>query len=220
MTKIGINGFGRIGRLAFRAAINRKDIEIVGINDIVDPEYMAYMLKYDSTHNKFDGTVEVKDGHLVVYGKKIRVTAEKDPADLKWGENGAESIAVLGSARATNEENYVAQKFVRVVLGTNNVDCCARVCHTPTAAAMKMMLGTGAATNSFTDIEMTETILVCGANPTENHPIPGARIKQAVKALDHATQTFAQRRMDENIRKALAGHKLDEFDVSREKSPS
>ena len=62
MTKVGINGFGRIGRLAFQAAINRKDIEIVGINDIVEPEYMAYMLKYDSTHGKFDGTVEVKDG--------------------------------------------------------------------------------------------------------------------------------------------------------------
>src|SRR4051812_19502626 len=71
MTKIGINGFGRIGRLAFRAAIDRKDIEIVGINDIVDPEYMAYMLKYDSTHGKFKGTVEVKDKHLVVNGKTI-----------------------------------------------------------------------------------------------------------------------------------------------------
>jgi len=92
MTKIGINGFGRIGRLAFRAAIDRKDIEIVGINDLVDPAYMAYMLKYDSTHGKFKGTVEVKDGHLVVNGKSIRVTAEKDPANLKWGEVGAEII--------------------------------------------------------------------------------------------------------------------------------
>lgn len=92
MTKIGINGFGRIGRLAFRAAIDRKDIEIVGINDLVDPAYMAYMLKYDSTHGKFKGTVEVKDGHLVVNGKSIRVTAEKDPANLKWNEVGAEII--------------------------------------------------------------------------------------------------------------------------------
>jgi len=92
MTKVGINGFGRIGRLAFRAAIQRKDIEIVGINDIVDPEYMAYMLKYDSTHGKFQGTVEVKDGHLIVNGKKIRVTAEKDPANLKWSEVGAEIV--------------------------------------------------------------------------------------------------------------------------------
>jgi formate dehydrogenase major subunit len=95
-------------------------------------------------------------------------------------QHGADSVGVLGSARATNEENYLAQKFARVVLGTNNVDCCARVCHAPTAAAMKVMLGTGAATNSFDDIEFARTILVCGANPTENHPIVGARIKQAV----------------------------------------
>ncbi|GGG89192.1 glyceraldehyde-3-phosphate dehydrogenase [Parapedobacter pyrenivorans] len=90
--KIGINGFGRIGRLAFRAAVNRPGIEIVGINDLVEPDYMAYMLKYDSTHGKFDGTVEVKDGHLVVNGKTIRVTAERDPANLKWGDVGAEVI--------------------------------------------------------------------------------------------------------------------------------
>lgn len=92
MTKIGINGFGRIGRLAFRAAIGRKDIEVVGINDLVDPDYMAYMLKYDSTHGRFDGTIEVKDKHLVVNGKTIRVTAEKDPANLKWNEVGAEIV--------------------------------------------------------------------------------------------------------------------------------
>jgi glyceraldehyde 3-phosphate dehydrogenase len=92
MTKIGINGFGRIGRLAFRAAINHPEMEIVGINDIVDPDYMAYMLKYDSTHGKFNGTVAVKDKQLVVNGKTIRVTAEKDPANLKWSEVGAEII--------------------------------------------------------------------------------------------------------------------------------
>ena len=90
--KIGINGFGRIGRLAFRAASERNDIEVVGINDLVDPEYMAYMLKYDSTHGQFKGTVEAKGGHLVVNGKTIRVTAEKDPANLKWNEVGAEIV--------------------------------------------------------------------------------------------------------------------------------
>ncbi len=90
--KIGINGFGRIGRLAFRAAIERGDIEVVGINDLVEPDYMAYMLKYDSTHGPFKGTVAVEGGHLVVNGKTIRVTAEKDPANLKWGEVGAEII--------------------------------------------------------------------------------------------------------------------------------
>jgi len=92
MTKVGINGFGRIGRLAFRAAMERKDIEIVGINDLVEPDYMAYMLKYDSTHGRFNGTVEVKDGNLIVNGKKIRVTAEKDPANLKWSDVGAEIV--------------------------------------------------------------------------------------------------------------------------------
>jgi formate dehydrogenase major subunit len=92
---------------------------------------------------------------------------------------GADSVGVLGSARATNEENYLAQKFARLVLGTHNVDCCARVCHAPTAAAMKQTLGTGAATNSYDDIERASTILLCGANATENHPIIGARIKQA-----------------------------------------
>mgnify|MGYP000922019951 FL=1 len=83
--KIGINGFGRIGRIVFRAAQHRDDIEVVGINDLIDVEYMAYMLKYDSTHGRFDGTVEVKDGNLVVNGKTIRVTAERDPANLNWG---------------------------------------------------------------------------------------------------------------------------------------
>ncbi|KAG8346362.1 Glyceraldehyde 3 phosphate dehydrogenase NAD binding domain [Trypanosoma vivax] len=90
--KIGINGFGRIGRVVFRAAQHRNDIEVVGINDLLDAEYMAYMLKYDSTHGRFSGTVEVKDGALVVNGKKIRVTCERDPANLKWGDVGAEII--------------------------------------------------------------------------------------------------------------------------------
>lgn len=90
--KIGINGFGRIGRLAFRAASLRSDIEVVGINDLVEPDYMAYMLRYDSTHGKFEGTIEVKDGNLIVNGKTIRVTAEKDPANLKWDEVGAEVV--------------------------------------------------------------------------------------------------------------------------------
>lgn len=92
MIKVGINGFGRIGRLVFRAAQTRNDIEVVGINDLIDVEYMAYMLKYDSVHGRFNGTVEVKDGKLVVNGKAIRVTAEKNPADLKWGEISAEYV--------------------------------------------------------------------------------------------------------------------------------
>jgi len=107
--KIGINGFGRIGRLAFRAAVNRPGVEIVGINDLVDPDYMAYMLKYDSTHGRFDGTVEAKDGNLVVNGKIIRVTAEKDPANLKWDEVGAEVIIESTGLFLTKE---TAQKHI------------------------------------------------------------------------------------------------------------
>ncbi len=90
--KIGINGFGRIGRFVFRVAVASENVEVVGINDLIDVDYMAYMLKYDSTHGRFKGTVEVKDGSLIVNGKKIRVTAEKNPADLKWGEIGAEYV--------------------------------------------------------------------------------------------------------------------------------
>ncbi|WP_421944577.1 type I glyceraldehyde-3-phosphate dehydrogenase [Pedobacter sp.] len=91
MSKIGINGFGRIGRLVFRAALKR-GLDIVAINDLIEPDYMAYMLKYDSTHGKFDGTIEVVDGNLVVNGKTIRVTAEKNPADLKWDAVGVEVV--------------------------------------------------------------------------------------------------------------------------------
>ncbi|MGC5887688.1 formate dehydrogenase subunit alpha [Ralstonia pseudosolanacearum] len=94
--------------------------------------------------------------------------------------HGPDAVGVLASSRATNEENYLAQKFARVVLGTHNVDCCARVCHTPSAKALKTMLGLGAATNSFDEIEQANAFLICGANPTENHPVVGARIKQAV----------------------------------------
>ncbi len=92
MTKIGINGFGRIGRIAFRIASQRENIEIVAINDLLDVDHLAYLLKYDSVHGKFDGTVEVKDGHLLVNDKIIRVTAEKNPENLKWDEVGAEII--------------------------------------------------------------------------------------------------------------------------------
>ena len=91
--KVGINGFGRIGRMVFRAAIkNFKDIEIVGINDLLEPEYLAYMLKYDSVHGRFQGTIAVEGSTLVVNGQKIRLTAEKDPAALKWGDVGAEVV--------------------------------------------------------------------------------------------------------------------------------
>ena len=101
--KIGINGFGRIGRIVFRAAQLRDDIEVVGINDLIDVDYMAYMLKYDSTHGRFNGTVEVKDGQLVVNGKTMRVTSERDPANLKWDEIGVD-IAVEATGLFLTDE--------------------------------------------------------------------------------------------------------------------
>jgi glyceraldehyde 3-phosphate dehydrogenase len=110
MTKIGINGFGRIGRLVFRAALKR-GLEIVAINDLIEPDYMAYMLKYDSTHGRFDGTIEVKDGQLVVNGKTIRITAEKDPANLKWGDVGVDIVIEstgLFLTRADGEKHIAA----------------------------------------------------------------------------------------------------------------
>jgi len=91
--KVGINGFGRIGRNVLRAAVqNFKDIEIVGINDLLEPDYLAYMLKYDSVHGRFKGEVSVEGNHLIVNGKKIRLTAERDPANLKWADVGAQVV--------------------------------------------------------------------------------------------------------------------------------
>jgi len=92
MIKIGINGFGRIGRLAFRIATQRENIQVVGINDLLDVDYLAYMLKYDSVHGQFDGTIDVKDGKLIVNGNEVRITAERNPEDLKWDEIGAEYV--------------------------------------------------------------------------------------------------------------------------------
>lgn len=90
--KIGINGFGRIGRLVFRAALKNNNIEVVGINDLFDPDYLAYMLKYDSTQGGFDGTIDVQGNDMIVNGQKIRMTSERDPSNLKWGDVGAEYV--------------------------------------------------------------------------------------------------------------------------------
>jgi len=101
--KVGINGFGRIGRFVFRAAAERNDIEVVGINDLIDVEYMAYMLKYDSTHGRFNGTVEVEDGQLIVNGKTVRVSAERNPAELKWDDIGVDVVVESTGLFLTNE---------------------------------------------------------------------------------------------------------------------
>jgi glyceraldehyde 3-phosphate dehydrogenase len=106
MIKVGINGFGRIGRMVFRAAVENfsNDIEVVGINDLLEPEYLAYMLKYDSVHGRFEGEVSVKDGNLVVNGKTIRLTAEMDPANLKWNEVGADVVVESTGLFLTDEK--------------------------------------------------------------------------------------------------------------------
>ncbi|WP_094751905.1 type I glyceraldehyde-3-phosphate dehydrogenase [Psychromonas sp. CD1] len=116
--KIGINGFGRIGRFVFRAACERSDVEVVAINDLIDVEYMAYMLKYDSTHGRFNGTVEVKDGNLVVNGKTVRVTAERNPEDLKWAEAGVEVVAEATGLFLTDEKarKHITAGAKKVVL--------------------------------------------------------------------------------------------------------
>lgn len=115
--KIGINGFGRIGRFVFRVAVAKENVEVVAINDLISVDYMAYMLKYDSTHGQFKGTVEVKDGQLVVNGKTVRVTAEKNPADIKWGEVGADYVVestglFLEKAKAQGHIDAGAKKVI------------------------------------------------------------------------------------------------------------
>jgi len=104
MIKIGINGFGRIGRLVFRATVDRPNVDVVAINDLLDVDYIAYMLKYDSTHGLFKGDVEVKDGNLVVNGKTVRVTSEKNPADLAWGDVGADYVVESTGIFLTKEK--------------------------------------------------------------------------------------------------------------------
>jgi glyceraldehyde 3-phosphate dehydrogenase len=123
--KVGINGFGRIGRLVFRAAVEeRSDIEIVGINDLISVEYMEYMLRYDTIHGQFKGTVAVKDGKLVVNGQAIRVTAEKDPANLKWGEVGAEYVVESTGLFLTKEaaQKHIEAGAKRVVMSAPSKD--------------------------------------------------------------------------------------------------
>ncbi|TJY31869.1 type I glyceraldehyde-3-phosphate dehydrogenase [Pontimicrobium aquaticum] len=105
--KIGINGFGRIGRLVFREAFKRPDVDVVAINDLLDVDHLAYLLEYDSVHGRFDGSVEVKDGHLVLNGKTIRITAERDPRNLKWNEVGVDVVAeCTGIFKSLETANY------------------------------------------------------------------------------------------------------------------
>ncbi|MFT4993687.1 MAG: glyceraldehyde 3-phosphate dehydrogenase, partial [Paraglaciecola sp.] len=122
--KIGINGFGRIGRFVFRLACERDDIEVVGINDLLDVDYMAYMLKFDSTHGKFNGTVVVQDGHLLVNGKTVRVTAQRDPANLAWGDIAADVVVDATGLFLTQETagKHIQAGAKKVVLSAPSKD--------------------------------------------------------------------------------------------------
>ncbi|MDI9550870.1 MAG: type I glyceraldehyde-3-phosphate dehydrogenase [Bacteroidales bacterium] len=126
MVKLGINGFGRIGRMVFRAAFENfsNDIEVVGINDLLDPDYLAYMLKYDSVHGRFKGTVSVEGNYLVVNGKKIRLTAEMDPANLKWDEVGAEVVVEATGLFLTDEKarKHIEAGAKKVILSAPSKD--------------------------------------------------------------------------------------------------
>jgi len=122
--KVGINGFGRIGRLVFRAAMKRDDIEIVAINDLIDVDYMAYMLRYDTVHGKFGGAIAIKEGNLVVNGNVIRVTAERNPAALKWDEVGAEYVVESTGLFLTKEtaETHITAGARHVIMSAPSKD--------------------------------------------------------------------------------------------------
>ena len=122
--KIGINGFGRIGRVVFRATTERDDVQVVGINDLLDVDYMAYMLRYDTVHGAFQGEVKVEDGMLVVNGNKIRVTAERDPKNLKWNEIGADYVVESTGLFLTHElaHAHIEAGAKRVVMSAPSKD--------------------------------------------------------------------------------------------------
>ena len=123
--KVGINGFGRIGRMVFRAAVkNFKDIEIVGINDLLEPDYLAYMLSFDSVHGRFDGSISIEGNTLVVNGKKIRLTAIKDPAELKWNEVGADIVIESTGLFLTKEtcQKHIAAGAKKVIMSAPSKD--------------------------------------------------------------------------------------------------
>ena len=123
--KVGINGFGRIGRMVFRAAVqNFKDIEIVGINDLLEPDYLAYMLKYDSVHGRFQGDISVEGNTLIVNGNKIRLTAVKDPSELKWNEVGADVVVESTGLFLTKEtaEKHIAAGAKKVIMSAPSKD--------------------------------------------------------------------------------------------------
>ncbi|HKL89873.1 type I glyceraldehyde-3-phosphate dehydrogenase [Muricauda sp. NFXS6] len=193
--KIGINGFGRIGRLVFRATVKRGDVDVVAINDLLDVEHLAYLLKYDSVHGNFEGTVDVKDGNLVVNGKTIRITAERDPKNLKWDAVGAEIVAECTGI------------FTTLDMAQSHIDGGAKkvVISAPSKDAPMFVMGV-----NHKDVKATDTI-ISNASCTTNCLAPIAKvlndefgIAEALMTTVHAT-TATQLTVDGPSKKDYRG---------------
>ncbi|WP_445384771.1 type I glyceraldehyde-3-phosphate dehydrogenase [Robiginitalea sp. IMCC44478] len=193
--KIGINGFGRIGRLVFRATVERDNVDVVAINDLLDVEHLAYLLEYDSVHGRFNGTVAVKDGNLVVNGKTIRVTAERDPKNLKWDAVGAEIVAECTGI------------FTTLDMAQSHIDGGAKkvVISAPSKDAPMFVMGV-----NHKDVKASDTI-VSNASCTTNCLAPLAKvlddnfgIEEGLMTTVHAT-TATQLTVDGPSRKDYRG---------------
>lgn len=193
--KIGINGFGRIGRLVFRATVKRDNVDVVAINDLLDVEHLAYLLEYDSVHGRFDGTIEVKDGHLVVNGKTIRITAERDPKNLKWDEVGVDVVAECTGIFTTLEtaQYHIDGGAKKVVISA------------PSKDAPMFVMGV-----NHKDVKATDTI-ISNASCTTNCLAPLAKvlddefgIEEGLMTTVHAT-TATQMTVDGPSRKDYRG---------------
>ncbi|PCJ92290.1 MAG: type I glyceraldehyde-3-phosphate dehydrogenase [Flavobacteriaceae bacterium] len=171
--KIGINGFGRIGRLVFRATVKRDNVDIVAINDLLDVDHLAYLLEYDSVHGKFDGTIEVKGGNLVVNGKTIRITAERDPKNLKWDEVGADVVAECTGIFTTLEtaQYHIDGGAKKVVISA------------PSADAPMFVMGV-----NHTEAKASDTI-VSNASCTTNCLAPLAKVLNDNFGIDEGLMT-------------------------------
>jgi glyceraldehyde 3-phosphate dehydrogenase len=193
--KIGINGFGRIGRLVFRASMKRDNVEVVAINDLLDVEHLAYMLEFDSVHGRYDGTVEVKNGHLVVDGKTVRITAERDPKNLAWDAVGAEIVAECTGIFTTLEkaQYHIDGGAKKVVISA------------PSADAPMFVMGV-----NHNELKASDTI-ISNASCTTNCLAPLAKvlddsfgIEEALMTTVHAT-TATQLTVDGPSKKDYRG---------------
>ncbi|MCK0159284.1 type I glyceraldehyde-3-phosphate dehydrogenase [Allomuricauda sp. F6463D] len=171
--KIGINGFGRIGRLVFRATVNRDNVDVVAINDLLDVDHLAYLLEYDSVHGKFDGTIEVKDGNLIVNGKTIRVTAERDPKELKWDQAGAEVVAECTGIFTTLDtaQSHIDGGAKKVIISA------------PSKDAPMFVMGV-----NHKDVKATDTI-ISNASCTTNCLAPIAKVLNDKFGIQEALMT-------------------------------